>query len=368
MTKRRTTESSQEQLAELVTPSMDTGAVSHQPVRETPGFVPLGVPELDAARLSVMEQYGPEVLRQLDRYRPLWSDEDLAIFDAVLFPVIEMFCIKALAIGINRAFDQLSYGAGFILDAYKRRGLTDLGQMFSPEHIHWWVFEAPVNENKSAAWRKTAVAYLHVTGRIVSPKATWPVQAPKVSRQKTSAPYCEADEQCFVDVALAKTGKRGPRLRFAVGAVFGAGLDGRDIPRLCVEDIVDLGAGRIGIQVTGERARLTIVRATYTDLILGAAEEVGEGRLIGASARAVGLTRQTVQMSEVWQLIAVRGPLGQIDPARARNTWLARHLAAGTPIHYLVQMAGGGVRPIMDLLPYVELLDEQAAYDKALSV
>jgi hypothetical protein len=31
-------------------------------------------------------------------------------------------------------------------------------------------------------------------------------------------------------------------------------------------------------------------------------------------------------------------------------------------------MAGGGVRPIMDLLPYVELLDEQAAYDKALSV
>jgi hypothetical protein len=159
-------------------------------------------------------------------------------------------------------------------------------------------------------------------------------------------------------------------MRFSVAAIFGAGLDGRDIPHVCVEDIVELGGGRVGIQVRGDRARLAIVRAEYTELVRGAAEDVGEGRFIRASARTIGLTRQTVQMSEIWQLLAVKGDggLGQIDPARARNTWLARHLAVGTPIHYLVQMAGGGVRPIMDLLPHVQLLDEQAAYDKALTV
>jgi hypothetical protein len=348
----------------------EDGVVSHHLEITSPGFQLVGVPALDAARLAVERQYGPEVLRQIDGYRPRWNDEDLVIFDDVLAPVIEMFCIKALAIGIDRAFDQLRYGAGFILDAYKRRGLTDLEVMFAPEHIHWWVFGAPVNTHKSDAWRKSAVAYLHTTGRIVSPRTTWPVRAPQVSRQKTLLPYGEADEQCFVEVALAKRGKRGPRMRFAVGAAFGAGLDGRDIPHVVADDIVELGAGRIGIEVKGQRARLAIVRAKYTSIIQQAVSEAGEGRLIGASARPVGLSRRTVQMWEVWKSIEVKGDggLGRIDPARARNTWIAHHLAAGTPIHFIVQMAGGGIRPIMDLLAHVKLEDEQAAYIKALSV
>ena len=116
-----------------------------------------------------------------------------------------------------------------------------------------------------------------------------------------------------------------------VAATLGAGLLSPAIAAAETSDVIDLGGGRVGVQVRGRHPRVVPVRRDYTSLVTEALGLVGGERLVSASHRTAVYT--------LCRQVGFGGH-GSLSVRRARSTWLVAHLRARTSLAVLRQIAG----------------------------
>ena len=91
-------------------------------------------------------------------------------------------------------------------------------------------------------------------------------------------------------------------------------------------------------------------------LIAARAESVGDVLMIGGTL----LGRRNVTSSVLGRFVPDR-TMPRLVMGRLRSTWLVTHLNQATPLTVLMPAAGlSTVRPLEDLLPYADPLDDLA--------
>ena len=214
---------------------------------------------------------------------------------------------------------------------YSELGVTDAGTVLDPCNVELWVMR--VNRHRSTQWRHVTRAALRSVGRAVNPDGWLTVQP--ISRAAAAAPYMQADEQTFrLSAGLLGCVDRPARL-WVAAASFGAGMSGPEITVGCVSDVTEVD-GTLTIRVRGRNKRLVPVRLVWAGVVVEAIEclehsDSGSDRFLLAQGR--NAANETAA-----RLAPVNGE--GLSLRRARSTWLAAHLVAGTPLLVLRVLAG----------------------------
>ena len=217
---------------------------------------------------------------------------------------------------------------GINMWALDELGFLDPATVWHPTNARVWVDEA--NAHRSVDWRQEAGRTLAQIGRAVNPRS-WPEPTAPLSKAGPASAYDETAEAALRHAALLRGEPNSASELAAAGLSLGGGFRSRQIAAAGPGDIVDLGAGRVGVQVRGPRQRLVPIRADYTTLVLRACEFAGGERFVTAQSRNA--------VYSAAKRVMVHG-LGHLELARARSTWLTAHLVAGTPLTALRVIAG----------------------------
>lgn len=225
----------------------------------------------------------------------------------------------------------LSAVAAITLWGWHRFGSLDERLLWQSRNVEWWVMV--VNAERSRHWKHNTRGVLRRVGRTVYPQG-WSVVPRPAGRSSLPVPYTQREEETFrVGAGLARGGDRAGRM-WVVAACLGAGLLGSELGEAVVDDVVKLGAGRLGVRISRSRnPRLVPMRLSYTDLVKRAARtaNAGGGRFVRSDCR-----------NAVYDLASGLAPKGGagLMLRRARVTWLAAHVEAGTGLAVLRAIAG----------------------------
>ena len=292
----------------------------------------------------------------LERWHPGgWTDDDRQVLEPLMGTVRD-WVAAARPQNAERARWFLRCTAGLTVWVYRSLGTTDVRTVLRPENVEYWVFK--VNSHRSMGWRENVLWTLRTVGRAVYAEA-WPSPARQIGRSAIAVPYTAREELAFRRTAkLPGRLNRTQRLWIVAGAL-GAGLQGKQVATARVEDLSEVDTGRLAVRVRGKNPRLTPIRNQYTALARLAVQGAGEGRFVQNGGRNL-----------VYNICA------RLDPGdgeglvlrRTRSTWLLAHLAAGTPLPALKQIAGPVSMNTLDgLLGNMELtLDHTEAAREAL--
>ena len=270
----------------------------------------------------------PDVTRVLERWRPGgWTHDDLRVLES-LMGAVRGWVAAAGPKNPNQARWFLRCTAGLAVWAYHSLGTSDVRTVLNPNNIEYWTMT--VNAHRATTWRNNARWALRAVGRAANPVA-WPSPSPQVGRSAIASPYGAAEENGYLRVAKLPGRRNRTERLWIVASALGAGLNGREIAVAQVEDLEEVGTGRLAVRVRGKHSRLTPFRPPHTELVHLALQGTGSGRFIQAGGRKL-----------VYNICA------RLDPGsgeglvlrRARSTWLLAHLAAGTPLAALRQVAG----------------------------
>lgn len=211
--------------------------------------------------------------------------------------------------------------------AYRTLGSVDVLVVLAPHNIQHWTMH--VQAHMSRAWRHKARSVLERVSRAANP-AGWAPVTPEAGRIKVPAPYTPGEEAAFGLEARMPGRSHWAARVWLVCSAFGAGLLGSEILVAGPQDLIDVGGGRIAIRVWGRNPRLVPLRGVYTEMALSAADATGGDRFITATGR-----------NAVHSIAERLAPAGAgLSLRRARNSWLAAHLQAATPLASLRVLAG----------------------------
>ena len=230
-------------------------------------------------------------------------------------------------------------------------GFLNTETTWHPNNVRVCVDE--VNGHRSVDTRQELGNTLKEIGRAVNERF-WPAETKKLSKTGPAAPYRLHVEAALRLAALIK-GEPGRADELGVAFLsLGGGLNAPAIRVASPHDVIDLGEGRVGIQVRGRHARLVPIRADYSALALRAVEFAGDERFIRP--------RNKNAVYAAAERVMVHG-FGHLELARARSTWLTAHLEAGTRLAALRVIAGPLSMGTLDALigPASESLTPEAA-------
>lgn len=221
----------------------------------------------------------------------------------------------------------LMYAASrILLIADAAIGITDDESVLNPDTLNQLV--AYATPNMADGSKLTFRSALKSIGRAVHPDLFEPAWVP-LRPPEVKPAYSAAEEREF-RIAAALPGYRNVvARRWTVAASCGAGLNGPEISRAEVTDLVPLVGGRIAVQVHGEKSRLVPIRSDYTALALQAAEDAKSHRFYSAGGRNACYDAA----SRLCDGLSLR---------RARSTWLTAHLRTGTT-HAVLRVLAGAV-------------------------
>lgn len=269
----------------------------------------------------------PAVAEALESWRPAHLDpEDAAVLHLVL-PVVRAWVAVAAPGDPHSTRTLMWMTTRLAVWAYRTIGSLDEALVLHPHNVQH--FAMYVNSHRSRGWRHKARSVLRRVSRAANPQG-WEPRLPEAGKPLVPEPYGRHDEAAFVlDASMPGRVHRAARMAVA-GLSFGGGLLGRDIHAARVEDLVSLRDGRIAVRVAGSNPRLAPVRDNYTGIVRRAAEASSGGRFVTAKCH-----------SAVYSIAEELAPSGSgLSFRRARNTWLAAHLVAGTPLPALRTIAG----------------------------
>ena len=159
----------------------------------------------------------------------------------------------------------------------------------------------------------------------------WSTETEKLTRIGPAIPYDLAEEAALRLAPLLNSEPGRPEELAVAGFSLGGGMNAPQIRQVMPGDVIDMGNGRVGIEVKGQHARLVPIRVDYGDLVLRAVEFAGDGPFFKAKSR------NTVFCAA--QRVMVHG-FGHLELTGARSTWLKAHLEAGTSLLALRVIAG----------------------------
>ena len=263
----------------------------------------------------------------LESWRPAGlGHEDLLAVAAVL-PVVRVWVAAAAPGDPLSARTMLWATTRLAVWAHRTLGSLDAAVVLNPHNVQHWTMH--VQRHMSRAWRHKARSVLERVGRAANPQG-WAPLVPEAGRIKVPPPY-GSDEEAAFGVAAAMPGRPHLLARiWVVCASFGAGLLGSEIALASPQDLIEVLGGRIAVRVRGRNPRLVPLRGAYTTMALSAALACSGDRFITAVGR-----------NAVHSIAERLAPAGAgLSLRRARNTWLAAHLQAATPLAALRVLAG----------------------------
>ena len=269
----------------------------------------------------------PAVAKVLESWRPTRLDpEDAAVVHLVL-PVVRVWVAAAAPGDPHSARTLLWMTTRLAVWAYRTIGSLDAALVLHPHNIQHYVMY--VNSHRSRGWRHKARSVLRRVSRAANPKG-WEPRLPEAGKPAVPERYGQNDEAAFVlEACMPGRAHRAGRMS-VVGLSLGAGLLGCEVRAGRVEDLFSLRDGRIGVCVGGPNPRLVPVRDNYTGIVRRAADASNSGRFVAARSN-----------NAVYSIAERLAPNGSgLSLRRARNTWLAAHLVAGTPLPALRAIAG----------------------------
>lgn len=294
-----------------------------------------------------------EIADAVAAWRPQrWRHGSLRNLDTVL-PEVRERVLAAEPEDVHEARKWLRVLAGFALWAVVDRH-SDLAAMLTPNNVETWVMR--VNAGQDDNWQKRTRGVLRKIGPTVNASA-WPRPPKPIPRRGVAAPYDERAEAQFRGAALLPRRDRRARLWIVIAAA-GAELDGPEIASAEPGDLVERPDGRWEIRVRGTKARRVPVRRDCLPLVAELAAIDDRSRFIASDKPgAVNLIVHRMRVGDE-----------SLSLTRARNTFLAAHLRAGTPPAALWVVAGGVSYATLDrLLPHVaDHVDPDDAVERAL--
>ena len=199
-------------------------------------------------------------------------------------------------------------------------------------NVEPWI--SGVNKRQPHGWRNASRAALRQVGRTVNPLG-WPDQPDEVGRPPACQPDSPTEEALFQEVADLPGAAEDPVAPLWVAtASCGAGVRGPEIGTAETSDLHEVRVGRLVVQVRGRDARLVAIRASWTD----------------TAHRAIQLARERTEPCNRFVIAQERNAAARaanrvavgdtrLSLRRARATWLTAHLAAGTPLPVLHEIA-----------------------------
>ena len=294
-----------------------------------------------------------EIAAVVAAWRPQrWRHGSLRNLSEVL-PEVRERVLAAEPDDVDEARRCLRVLAGFALWARDDRH-SDLATMHTPNNVETWVMR--VNAAEDDSWKNRTRGVLRKLGPTVNPGA-WPRPPRPLPPRKVVAPYAPKEERAFRAAASLPRHDRRARLWLVISAP-GAGLNGPQISAAEYGDLAQRADGRWEIGVRGDRARRVPIRREYSALADELAAMQDRSRFIASDKP--GAVNQIAQRIRVGDR--------SLSLTRARNTFLAAHIAAGTPPAALSRVAGGVAYATLDrLLTHVaDRLDPDDAVKQAL--
>ena len=209
---------------------------------------------------------------------------------------------------------------------------TFTADTINARNVEVWI--AAVNAHRPRGWRNATRSVLRQVGRTVNPIG-WPEQPDEVGRPPACAPYDFAEEAMFREAAGLPGVDDPATTLWVAAAACGAGMRGPEISAAELGDLSEVQADRLVVQVRGRDARLTPLRACWTD----------------TARQALALARQRPERCARFIVPQDRNSAARaanririgdtsLSLRRARATWLTAHLEAGTPLPVLREVAG----------------------------
>lgn len=191
-------------------------------------------------------------------------------------------------------------------------------------------------------------------------ESAWPRAA--LSAYDVTTPW---DDAQLARIALWTTGLRPAarrhRLRACLALTVGAGMRRRDLVLLRADAVLHDALGvHVAVPAQGSNPGRTVtVAAAWEQEVLAVAERAGDGLLVISDSDALSVDALT---NTLWNANRLAPAGDEFSPTRARNTWLVRHLATGTPLPLLMEQAGLTTTAVIaDLLRFVPATDPAAA-------
>ena len=290
-----------------------------------------------------------EVARVIAAWRPArWPEAEMRVL-VPLLGVVRDWVAVATPPSATVARRLLLRTAGLAVWAHREIGTAAAATVLVPENVAYWA--DVVCARRPATWRRDARRSLEWVGRAANPGG-WPPPTMPGGRRDVRPPYAERAEATWRLAAMVamRGGRSGHG--WVVCAALGAGLRGPEIATARAADLSELD-GRLVVRVAGAHPRHVPIRRPYLELAERVAD-VGSGRLIGCTDR-----------NGVHRIVESLGLSGGecLSLPRCRNTWLAAHLAAGTPLGALRRLAGPVSMNTLDalLVAIAATLDHNAA-------
>ena len=139
---------------------------------------------------------------------------------------------------------------------------TFTADAINARNVEVWI--AAVNAHRPRGWRNAARSVLRQVGRAVNPIG-WPEQPDEVGRPPACAPYDAIDEALFREAAALPGVDDPATTLWVAAAACGAGMRGPEISAAELDDLSEVQADRLVVQVRGKDARLVPIRACWTD-------------------------------------------------------------------------------------------------------
>lgn len=259
-------------------------------------------------------------------------DIDAATLEAVMPVVREM---------VAAAEPKTPYAAKRILWAltplaahlYRKLGVFDAATL-NHDNVVIWLTQ--INADRGSGWLTGARAALKKVGVAVNSPG-WPRQQKQVPRQAPVEAYTPRQEADYIDAAALPGFERPEAPLWVVGGGLGAAMNGVELAATEIDDLQELGDGRLAVQVRGRNPRLVPIRGCCTDIVRRAVNLV-EQRPPRASRRFI-LAEHHNAGARIANSVTIGRNRGLSLP-RARSTFLAAHLRAGTPLIALRKIAG----------------------------
>lgn len=170
--------------------------------------------------------------------------------------------------------------------------------------------------------------------------APWPRAS--ISAYDVTTPYTYAETGRMTAWARAvRPYPRRERVQAVIALGLGAGLRSQDMPALTGEMVTRDETG-VHVHVPGDpgspgnrQPRTVTVVGVWENAVWEHAQAAGPNLVIARSRSRVEVSNVNLVLRNANQTAPVR-----VVPRRLRNTWLARHLIAGTPLPVLLPQAG----------------------------
>ena len=231
----------------------------------------------------------------------------------------------------------LRYTAMMLVWADKSIG-TVAPDVITPANVKQFLKDARTPDGKppSSAWKRAARTALWLVGAAVIPDDDWDGERPPVPFPPFSLPY-DTDDEDVIQLACGLPGAHDPAaLLWSVAGPMSTGMTGTEALVAEVSDIHEWGNGRLVVQVRGPQCRLVPVRVRWTETVR---ESIRAARSHPSSTGRFVAAKGETSAAQVARRLPC-GMAGGPSLSRARATWLAAHLLAGTPLPALRMLAG----------------------------